>query len=233
METTANLITDTRIAIETPEGADLPLDPAGIGSRMMACMIDWLIKFAINIALSFALAFSGKFGAGLGMIAFFLLQWFYPVYFEVWRGGATPGKKHMKLLVVNDDGTPVTFAASLLRNLLRVVDFLPFAYLTGVIACISNNKFKRLGDFAAGTMVVYAHQNQPKPVIDITGRQPVPAGFSTDEQRALLAFAERSRLLSNDRQRELAQILQPVINTNDPVKTIKQMANTMIGGADK
>ena len=232
METTANPITDTRIAIETPEGADLPLDPAGVGSRMMACMIDWLIKLAINFALSFTLAFTGGFGAGIGMIAFFLLQWFYPVYFEVWQSGATPGKKHMKLLVVNDDGTPVTFAASLLRNLLRVVDFLPFAYLTGIITCISNNRFKRLGDLAAGTLVVYAHQSLPKPAIDITGKQPVPAGFTTDEQRSLLAFAERSRFLSNDRQKELAQILQPVINTNDPVKTIKQIANTMVDGAD-
>lgn len=226
------VITDTRIAIETPEGADLPLNPAGIGARMMATMIDWLIKLGVNLGLGLVLGFAGGFGTGIGLIFFFLLQWFYPVYFEFWRGGATPGKKYMKLLVVNDDGTPITFAASLVRNLLRLVDFLPFAYLTGIIATMSNPKFKRLGDLAAGTLVIYEHRPTPKPQIDDPGRIPIPTDFTTDEQRSLIAFAERSKLLSIDRQNELAQILQPLINQDDPAKAIKRMANTLVGNAE-
>ena len=223
------IITDTRLAIETPEGANLPLNPAGVGSRSMALMVDGLIKFGINIAISTVLQFAGALGAGLTFICFFLIQWFYPVYFEVWRHGATPGKKYMDLAVVHEDGTPVTFGASLIRNLLRFVDFLPFGYLAGTISCICNSRFKRLGDLAAGTMVVYVHQVTPKPEIDTKGKAPVPPNFSTDEQRALIAYAERSKLLSADRQRELAGVLTPLLGSADSVKTIKQIANTLVG----
>ena len=225
-----HLVTDTRTTIETPEGADRPLDPAGVLVRISAFLIDFAIRAAVFIAFSIVLALMGGVGRGVMLIAYFLLEWFYPVYFEVWRQGRTPGKKSMGIEVVNEDGTPVTFAASLIRNLLRFVDFLPTFYIAGVITSICNPRFKRIGDLAAGTLVVYSHrQSKPAVELDVSERAPVPADFSTDEQRALLNFAERSVKLSRERQRELAMILEPLIGERDTVNTIKKMANSTLG----
>jgi len=223
------LICDIHLSLETPEGAVLPLAPAGIGVRIMAFMIDFLIKTVVTMIIYVVLAFLGRMGIGLALILAFLLEWFYSVYFEVWHQGRTPGKKNFRIRVVNDDGSPVTFGPSLLRNLLRVVDFLPLAYVAGCIASISNRQFKRLGDLVAGTLVVYDAEPMTQPDFDIKGRMPVPADFTTDEQRALLAFAERSKRLSPERQSELAAILQPLLGTKEPVIAIKQMANSMVG----
>lgn len=223
------MLLDTRQSLETPEGALLPLTPAGFGVRILAQILDLLIRFGITAVIGIFFALLGRMGTGLALIAIFLLEWFYPVYFEVARNGRTPGKKWMGIRVVNDDGTPITFGPSLLRNLLRVVDFLPLAYLTGIIASLCNRQFKRLGDLAAGSMVIYDAPPLREPSFEVRGQLPVPADFSTDEQRALLAFAERSKYLSAERQSELATILQPVIHAKDPVIAIKQMANTMVG----
>lgn len=146
---------DTRLYIETPEGADLPIDPAGVTPRALAFMIDTCIKLVAIVGFSFLVGYFGGLGKGVNLIFTFLLEWFYSVFFEVYRGGQTPGKKRLGIVVIQDDGSPVNFSVSLTRNLLRVIDFLPFAYLTGLISCLLNKEFKRVGDFAAGTSVVY------------------------------------------------------------------------------
>jgi uncharacterized RDD family membrane protein YckC len=224
-----DLLLDTRQSLETPEGALLPLTPAGFGVRVLAQLLDILIRYGIVTVIFIVLSLLGRMGTGLALILAFLLEWFYPVYFEVSRQGRTPGKKWMGIRVVNDDGTPITFGPSLLRNLLRFVDFLPMLYLTGIVTSLCNRQFKRLGDLAAGSMVIYEAPPARAPSFEVRGQLPVPADFSTDEQRALLAFAERSKYLSAERQSELATILLPVIGSKDPVIAIKQMANTMVG----
>ena len=148
------MLLDTRQSLETPEGALLPLTPAGFGVRTLAQLLDILIRYGIVTVLFILLSLLGKMGTGIALILAFLLEWFYPVYFEVSRQGRTPGKKWMGIRVVNDDGTPITFGPSLLRNLLRFIDFLPMLYLTGIIACLCNRQFKRLGDLAAGGVAV-------------------------------------------------------------------------------
>lgn len=223
------MLLDTRQSLETPEGALLPLTPAGFGVRILAQLLDILIRFGITAVIFIVLSLLGGMGVGIALILTFLLEWFYPVFFEVTRQGRTPGKKWMGIRVVNDDGTPITFGPSLLRNLLRVVDFLPMLYLTGIIASLCNRQFKRLGDLAAGSMVIYEAPPAREPNFEVRGQLSVPADFSTDEQRALLAFAERSKYLSAERQSELATILQPLLASKDPVIAIKQMANTMVG----
>ncbi len=223
------LITETRRTIETSEGAELPLVPAGLGARISAFIIDFLIKLGISIAVSVALGFFGRAGMGIFLIFYFLIEWFYPVAFEVWWHGQTPGKMRLKLAVVNDDGTPVTFAASLIRNLLRVVDFMPFAYIAALCVSLINNQFKRIGDLAAGTVVVHVVEKRSIPLIDVEGVKPVPNDFTTEEQRVLLDFAERSSQLSAQRQEELAAILSPVVGSKNPVKVIKQMAGGLVG----
>lgn len=227
------LITDTRLYIETPEGADLPLDPAGVGVRVAAFFIDLLIRWALIFVIGSVLEYTGDFGLGIFSIIYFVIEWFYPVFFEVWRNGATPGKKSMGILVVNDDGTPVNFSTSLIRNLLRVIDSFPvILYVVGLVSCLSSKNFKRLGDYAAGTLVIYAQPKYARPLIDEKGKASVPADFDTEEQRALIAFAERSRTLSLDRQRELADVLAPLIKEKDRIKAIKQMANALAGSGE-
>src|SRR5689334_3988829 len=119
---------DTLYTAETPEGIALALRPAGIVARFCAFLIDAVIRLAILIAASALLGWLGGMGGGLLLIVFFLVEWFYPVVFELARGGATPGKRSMNLRVVMDSGLPVNPAASLLRNLLRAADFLPLGY---------------------------------------------------------------------------------------------------------
>mgnify|MGYP001818608113 CR=1 FL=1 len=136
----------------------------------------------------------------------FLIEWFYPVYFEL-RSGATPGKRALGLAVVAEDGTPVTPAASLIRNLLRVVDFLPVAYGAGLICTLVDHRFRRLGDLAAGTLVV--HVRPADAGRDIPAREPIvpPSALPPELQQAILDYAERVQRLSAERREELAAAL--------------------------
>lgn len=222
-------VTDTRFNLETPEGADLPLEPAGVLVRVLAYLIDWLIRFVLIVILAYFFSALGVFGDGFILIIYFLLEWFYPVFFEVYQNGKTPGKKKMGLRVVHDDSTPVGFSSSLIRNLLRVVDFLPSFYVTGMITMVFCRHFQRLGDLAGGTLVVYDTQKTIDPDFNISGSPlPVPANFSTEEQRALLNFTERSTSLSLERQEELAEQLRGVLGKENLVETIKRMAKHLV-----
>jgi uncharacterized RDD family membrane protein YckC len=189
-----------------------------------------MVRFAAVFAFWLAALYlrSGMAGA-VFLIGLFALEWLYPVYFEVWHGGQTIGKKIMKIKVIHDDGTPLGFAAALIRNLLRVVDILPLFYAAGTIASLCNRRFQRLGDLAAGTLVVYSNPVRRPPALEAVGNRPVPEGLSTDEQRFLLAFAQRSQTMSAARQAELAHILRDLVGPGDPVLAIKQMANTIVG----
>ena len=116
---------DTLRRVPTPEGFELTLRLAGPVPRALAFAIDLTIRVALFGAIAGLLGHIGGAGKGLILIIAFLLEWFYPVVCEVWWNGATPGKRAFGLVVLNDNGTPVTFGASLTRNLLRAVDFLP------------------------------------------------------------------------------------------------------------
>lgn len=222
---------ENRAAIETPEGVELLLTPAGPGARILAYLIDGLIRLTIFSVLSLVLAFFGLVGKGLYFLFFFLLEWFYPVFFEVFRRGATPGKKAMRLRVLYDNGTPVTFSGSMVRNLLRTVDFLPFFYSLGLVCMLGNRAFKRVGDLAAGTWVVYDFEKPAPPAFQIEGSEVLPYPLDLDEQRALIGFAERSGTLSTERQAELANLLTPLTQLKDEaaVSYLKRVANGLTG----
>lgn len=196
---------DTVRLHETPEGVDLALRVAGPAPRAIAYLLDLVIRFALLLVVLPLAAFSG-FGTGLILLAVFGLEWLYPVVFEV-RRGATPGKRAMGLMVVHDDGTPVRLPASLIRNLLRAVDFLPMLYSVGLVSMLVDRDFRRLGDLAAGTLVVYADPPPAKPSIPQVAAQAPPAGLPVEAQQAILAFAERGHDLSEARRIELAEIL--------------------------
>jgi len=198
---------DTRRAIETPEGVEIQLRVAGPFVRGYAAILDILIMMSIAMALSFALAFFGKIGNAILIIFMFVLYWFYPVLSEIYLNGATFGKKAFNIKVLHDDGTEVSWQASIIRNILRYVDFLPFGYCFGFICIISNSDFKRLGDFTAGTIVVYTDKELRSD--DIPRKSPLMPNWplSTDEQLAMMDFAERLKMLSPQRQNELSEIL--------------------------
>ncbi|SDE85153.1 RDD family protein [Phytopseudomonas seleniipraecipitans] len=198
---------DTRYQVETPEGIDLALRPAGLVPRALAFTIDLLIRGVILGVVYLVLGFLGQFGMGLATIILFLVTWWYMVLFEVLNQGRSPGKQMLGLRVVHDDGTPIGWPASLTRNLLRFVDLLPFAYTLGIISCLSNRAFKRLGDIAAGTLVVYRDQPIERPNLPEAEALRAPIVLDFAEQRAMLAFAERGESLSTARRAELAAIL--------------------------
>ena len=150
---------DTLVYLEIPEGIHLPLRPASVPVPVLAFIIDLLLRGALLAFTGAVWLYSGRFGLGLASISTFILLWWHMVLFEVFNQGRSPGKQLMGLQVIHTDGTPVSWAGSLTRNLLRVVDLLPFAYCIGLLSMFSNKNFQRLGDLAAGTLVVY--QTQP------------------------------------------------------------------------
>ncbi|MDR6916130.1 putative RDD family membrane protein YckC [Pseudomonas sp. 3296] len=224
---------DTRHQVETPEGIDLPLRPAGLMVRALAFAIDLGIRGLILGLLFIVLAFLGKLGAGLGSILLFGVSWWYMVLFEVLNQGRSPGKQWMGLRVVQDDGTPIGWSASLLRNLLRFVDLLPFGYFLGAISCLQHPTFKRLGDLAAGTLVIYREQTLTRP--QLPEAPPLRPAFTLTlpEQRAILAFAERQGELSEARTHELASILAQPLQVPAPhaVVALNGIARGLLGPA--
>jgi len=222
---------DTRRSIETPEGVELGLRLAGPVVRGYAWIIDILVRTAIYVAIWIVFSAMGKFGIGLALISMFLLEWFYPVVFEMYNQGATPGKRSMGIKVVHDDGTEVTLQSSLLRNLLRAVDFLPFLYGFGLISMMFNRDFKRLGDLTAGTIVIYTDKLSDASDIKKMSPQTPPVSLTAPEQKAIIQYAERLELFTPQRCSELANILEDVTHEQNEkgVQRLLQYANWMMG----
>ncbi len=201
---------DTVVCAETPEGITIELRPAGLTSRFYAFLLDWLIRLGVIYAVAIVTTAMGGLGLALMLILFFALEWLYPVAFELSRWGATPGKRVMGLKVVMDSGLPVTPAASLARNLLRAADFLPMLYGFALASMLIRKDFKRLGDIAAATLVVY--QPLPAPKVVLREIEPLaPArSLGPQDQAAVIALAARASRLTPARLDELAALAAPV-----------------------
>jgi uncharacterized RDD family membrane protein YckC len=199
---------DGRLALTTPEGIRLHLTPAGPTARLLAWGID-LLLFCVVVWLLAVLNFS-RLGSGLFMLALFLLYWGYPVVCEVLAGGATIGKRVVGLEVVQDGGLPVGWRASVLRNLLLVADFLPFFYAAGLASMLWDAHFRRLGDLAAGTLVVYRERAPQRPAPVDLAPLSLPFALPPAQQRCLLDLLERERALPLDRLEELGTIAEPL-----------------------
>jgi uncharacterized RDD family membrane protein YckC len=152
---------DDILTISTPEGVEMHLTLAGPASRFVSAIVDILIQSVLLVCVALVLGISGDSGLGGGGVA--VLLWFaisfgvitfYDIFFEVFRSGRTPGKRMNGLRVVRAEGHPVGFVTSAIRNVIRPVDFLPSAYLLGAVVILSTRKNQRLGDIAAGTLVV-------------------------------------------------------------------------------
>ncbi|MCD6405242.1 MAG: stage II sporulation protein M [Planctomycetes bacterium] len=151
------------ILIETPENVRFTFRAAGVGVRALAYLIDLVFRMLPVLAIAIILSLTGGLLDILGaasivqalcVIGVFLMQWGYYVLFETLWNGRTPGKRYIGIRVVMDGGYPVTFTASAVRNLVRILDALPGLYAFGVLSSFISRHGKRLGDFAAGTIVV-------------------------------------------------------------------------------
>lgn len=202
---------DTIYHVNTPEGVSLRLSPAGPIPRMLAWSIDILVRSAIYLVLSIFLAFFGKTGMGIFFILLFLIEWFYPVYFELLKNGQTPGKKAFGLYVTMENASPVTPASSIIRNLLRFVDFLPLFYGFAFVSMLITRRFQRLGDLVASTVVLHKPLEYPVMNVDVVPPVTPAVSLTLSEQQALIRFQQRAPYLTAERAEELAQLTQPLI----------------------
>ncbi|MBX7210459.1 MAG: RDD family protein [Verrucomicrobiaceae bacterium] len=214
---TATALTDTLQAVELADGVEIHLRVAGPAVRSAAWLIDLIVFIGIMIGggmlMAFVSAWTGaEIGQGLHLIFLFLSTWFYNVFFEMGAKGASPGQRTMGLKVASVSGAPVRLPQSIIRNLLRVVDFMPFGYLLGFTCCLFTKKFQRLGDLVADTVVIYADDRKriTAPVRVNAEPVPPPAPLLREEQAALAQFNERAPLWSDARKIELTDILEPL-----------------------
>lgn len=206
---------DTLQAIELAEGVAIQLRIAGPVLRVWAWILDLVFMFIAIIIVSIALNLMGfmvgdNIITGMTSLFLFLLSWWYPVFFESSSRGATFGKRICGLRVMQLTGAPITFSQAVVRNFLRVVDISPpFFGLPGLACCVATKRFQRLGDLAAGTVVVY---NQNEVVPESSGPPPMqilapPAALTAEEARAIVTFRERSVYWSEARRREIGDHL--------------------------
>ena len=210
---------EDRISVATPEGVTLEVTLAGAGSRLAAGVIDQLLRLSVVIALFILLEVLRDGGdlAGVGVAALivvvFLVQFGYDVLFETLASGRTPGKRWTGLRVVKMGGAPIGFVTSALRNLLRIVDALPGFYLVGIISVLFTKNNQRLGDLAAGTVVVRERrQTTAVPSMGAMTTGPAPAdsalydvsAVSAEELATVRRFLDRRTTLTPEARDRLA-----------------------------
>jgi uncharacterized RDD family membrane protein YckC len=160
-----------QLTIDTPEQVSIRFPVAGLGSRFLALFADTVVQaiaYTVLILIVVLVVSSAPKAAGgelsrtgekwlvAGLVLFhFLLYWGYFTLFETFWNGQTPGKKLFKIRVIQQSGRQITFFEAMTRNLIRVVDMIPSFYLVGVIAMLCNRQHQRLGDLAAGTLVIH------------------------------------------------------------------------------
>jgi uncharacterized RDD family membrane protein YckC len=193
--------------VDTPEQIDLAYDVAGLGSRFLAALVD----ATIQVLLFGLIWFVGAVGAGAliglfgddsesavsaavvagAVLGTFATLWGYHVFFEMVWHGQTPGKRWLGLRVIKEGGYPLGFVDSVIRNVVRLVDFLPFSYLIGAVVMFVDRRSRRLGDLAAGTLVVKERRE-----LRLEG---VTAGLFDRSEGAAPAAPELTRLTPADR----------------------------------
>jgi len=217
---------DTRIEVLTPENIAFAYRLAGPFRRLPAYLIDIAVRTAFVILLFliltfvFGLAGLAGLGVGLSLVVWFALEWFYGGLFETFWNGQTPGKRLLGLRVLSIDGEPVNGFQAVLRNVLRSVDAMPAVFLVptyhvGLLAAGGNRRFQRLGDLAAGTMVVVEEPNHTAGVVRVEEPESlalmdeIPSSFVAGRSLtlALSTYVERRNHLSPARRGEIAEHL--------------------------
>jgi len=212
---------DNTAEVETPEHVRFRYRVAGPIRRMLAYIIDALIRFVVLVVLGIiaAVALGGSEAiSGVLLVFAFILEWGFYVLFETLMGGRSPGKHILSLRVVKEGGFPIGFIDSVLRNLLRAADFLPVGYLVGLVAMGTDSRYRRLGDRVANTIVVVEERSRVAAPLTITPA-PTPEELDAIPQRPPLSAWERETLelylrradLTQARREELAQMIAPAL----------------------
>ena len=223
---------EQQVAIETPEQVVLSYTIAGIGSRSAAAILDTLlIGMAIfiiglgQVTLLGHMAGGSRWAMAILALLSFAILWAYFVVFEGVWDGQTPGKRQMGLRVVRDGGYSVGFAASAVRNLVRVIDMQPgFLYAVGMVSAVFSSTGKRLGDYAAGTMVVQERAisigGSSGPPLPDDDDAPIPTATLSDDEYALLdRYMARRDTLDVGRRAQLAEQLAVRFRDRAPTLT--------------
>jgi uncharacterized RDD family membrane protein YckC len=198
------------LLIQTPEGIIFPLILASPISRFLALAIDIIVTYLISMAMAYVLTamslIHGDIAGMFWIISEFALSIGYPIFFEwAWRG-QTIGKRVMRIQVMDEQGLRLQFHQIVIRNLLRSVDFIPGFYLIGGIACLVSARGQRLGDMAAGTIVVH-HPRIPEPDLD----QVLPGKYNSFRNYPHLA----ARLRQNTSPLEAGIALSALVRRNE------------------
>jgi uncharacterized RDD family membrane protein YckC len=228
---------DRTLEVRTPESIAFNYELAGLGSRFLALTVDMSIQILTLLVLVVGVmlvvrvthgsivraAASNKLAESVGLAiviaVLFVLLFGYFIVFEALGNGQTPGKKLLGLRVVRDGGYPIDFGASLIRNLIRVGEQLIGFYALAAVSALLSPENKRLGDHAAGTIVVRdARLAEPRTLKEPLA-EPVyaPTAYLSGEERGLIKrFLERRDALSVDRRKELAAQLASRIRNRIP-----------------
>lgn len=222
---------DTLHEVETPEGVTLQLRVAGVVARSVAWLIDFAVRFSVVWVSMVLLGVLEGAGSGIILVLLFVVYWFYPILFEALNDGRTIGKRVMGLRVLHESGAPVGWTAAIVRNLLRVVDMFPAFYGFGLTSMMLDDRFRRLGDIVAGTVVVYDPAPPGESRRAAQAPLPVPLSLVLEDQLVLQAFSERADWLTVERQQELAGLLRPLTRSEgqQAVDRLHAHANWLMG----
>lgn len=202
------------------EGIDLHLVLAGLGSRGIALLVDLILQALTVLLLMMVGGSLGDGGAAVAYVGMFLVLLGYPIVLEAFNDGRTLGKALMGIAVVSADGTPVRFLPAVIRNVVRVVDSLPGVYTVGAIAILATSRNQRLGDLAAGTIVVHRSRSGRRAAVPVPGMPiaapttlpPEVAGWdvamvTADEVAAIREFLTRRNTLAPGPRHQIADAL--------------------------
>lgn len=228
---------DEDMVIATPELVAFNYEIAGIGSRFVAALLDLLVAIAILIAVGAVAAFSANATGNTTLaILLFVMGAFVLTYGYFWASeyafnGQTLGKRAARLRVVGTSGEPISFSQAGIRNLIRFVDFLPGWYAAGLVCLFINGRGQRLGDLAAGTVVVRERRQVRLQDLPIAAGQPAAAsagapppsaaawGPLVDDaaaKRFLAAYVSRRQALDSTTRARLAGYIEPVLKRHVP-----------------
>jgi uncharacterized RDD family membrane protein YckC len=207
---------DTTVRLVTPERIVFHYPVAGPFRRAVGYFIDVMVLGAllfVGLIVSQFISLGSIAGLGPFLVAYFLIVWGYGAFCEGLFNGQTVGKRVMGLRVVSDQGVPITGAQAVLRNLVGTVDgFLPFFYLTALSSMLLTSKFQRLGDLAAGTMVVVEERRRRTGVIRVKDKHvesllpwlPLRVAAGPEMARALSDYVKHRGRFSAGRREEMA-----------------------------
>jgi uncharacterized RDD family membrane protein YckC len=218
---------EATLKVQTPEQVVISLPLGGVGSRMLAYGWDLLIRLGLSVLIAIPAIFVTVNWPGLGpmaavgaLVAWFLLHFGYYIYYETMHSGQTPGKSRVGLRAIKANGIPLDLTASLLRNLLRVVDWVPGFYGLAVVSMFLTSSEQRLGDITAGTVVIRESAEQPESAstvdreefeqlcaeMDIVHPARIRLALQPEETEALRRLVSRRDSLLPEKWEELVQL---------------------------